>query len=194
MGPDKIADYQRSIKFEFIRAQMAFSEFFYLSSKKYSQLTSTLVSSVDVQTKLKYFDTYARWCGHVYEVIKARAIINHSVPVYEDSKAASFDVELQKEVDSLVAMAERIPGVVYPSLSANFSSDLRKVRNKCSFHCTNDRVKINILLDFMKEHHQEIFFVFKQMNEDPEMLGVEELNDFGALGDFYDFNYSPGQK
>ncbi|GGP71712.1 hypothetical protein [Shewanella saliphila] len=129
----------------------------------------------------------------MYEVIKAQAIINESIPVYADSNAPTFDVELQKEVKTLISTAVEQPGVIHPSLKPDFSADLRKVRNKCSFHCTNNRVKTNLLKDFMKEHHQEIYFIFQQMAVKSELLGLESLNDFGAIEEFYDFNYGVGE-
>lgn len=193
MGPQKISEYRKSIKFEFIRAQMAFEEFFSLAKDKYSRLSTPAPSNVSTITKLKYFDAYARWCGHVYEVIKAQAIISQSIPVDEDSYAASFDAELQKEVEKLVSTAVEQPGVIHPSLKPDFSADLRKARNKCSFHCTNSRVKTNILLSFMKMHHQEMFFVFHQLATKPELLGVESISDFGAIEEFYEFDLGAGE-
>ncbi|MGR4992230.1 hypothetical protein ACPV3U_21925 [Vibrio rotiferianus] len=188
MGPGKILEYQKSIKFEFIRAQIAREEFFALSKEKYGRLSASLPVNCTI-TKLKYFDAYARWCGHIYEVIKAQAIINERIPVDADSYASEFDIELQKEVEQLVSSAVIQSGVIHPELKPSFSSDLRKVRNKCSFHCTNSRVKTDILLQFMKYHHQEIYYVFFQLATKPELLGVENVNDFGAIEEFYEFNY-----
>ncbi|MCL1124814.1 hypothetical protein [Shewanella surugensis] len=194
MGPQKILEYQKSIKFEFIRAQMAFTEFFDFAKTKYSQLTvSGNTNGIDTITKLKYFDAYARWCGHVYEVIKAQAIIDQTIPVDENSQVSIIDKELQKVVEELVSSAVEKPGVTPPSLNPDFSADLRKARNKCSFHCTNNRVKTNILLNFMKNHHREIYFIYYQLATKPELLGVQNLTDFGAIEDFYCFNYSVGK-
>ena len=164
---------------------MAKKEFMELAKYKYSQLSKNPNFEAPTVIKLQYFDTYARWCGHVYEVLKAQVIIDHNISIMEDSKASLFDSVLQSEVEKLVATAIPQPGVIHPSLKPGFSSDLRKVRNKCSFHCTNNRVKTEILSDFMREHHQEIYFVFHLLATKPDLLGVESLNDFGAIDTFY---------
>jgi hypothetical protein len=190
MGPPKISEYKKSIKFEFLRAQMTQKEFINLANYKYSQLSKNPNFKAPTIIKLQYFDAYARWCGHVYEVIKAQAIIDQSISIEEESKASSFDDVLQHEIEKLIATAAQQPGVIHPSLKSSFSSDLRKVRNKCSFHCTNSRVKTDILSDFMKTHHQEIYFVFHLLTTKPELLGVEHLNDLGAIETFYDIDFT----
>jgi len=188
MGPPKISEYKKSIKFEFLRAQMTKTEFMNLAHYKYSQLSKNPNFKAPTDIKVQYFDAYARWCGHVYEVIKAQAIIDQSISIEENSGAASFDDILQKEVEKLIENSVQQPGIIHPSLKSNFSSDLRKVRNKCSFHCTNNRVKTDILSDFMKTHHQEIYYVFNLLATRPELLGVENINDFGAIETFYDID------
>jgi hypothetical protein len=190
MGPLKISEYQKSIKFEFVRAQMAQEQFMKLAGYKYSQLSQNQNHKAPTIIKLQYFDTYARWCGHVYEVIKALAIIDQSLSVDEESNASEFDSIIQKEVEKLIATAVAKPGIIHPSLKSSFSSDLRKVRNKCSFHCTNKRVKTDILSAFMKQHHQEIYFVYNLLATKSELLGVESINDFGAIEEFYSINWS----
>ncbi|MDO6505429.1 hypothetical protein Q4506_01215 [Colwellia sp. 4_MG-2023] len=190
MGPLKISEYKKSIKFEFVRAQMAQKKFMKLVEYKYSQLSQNQNHKASTIIKLQYFDTYALWCGHVYEVIKALAIIDQSLSIEEDSNASDFDSILQEEVEKLIATAVSKPGIIHPSLKPSFSSDLRTVRNKCSFHCTNKRVKTDILSKFMKQHHQEIYFVYDLLAKKNELFGIESLNDFGAIEEFYSINLS----
>ena len=145
MDSSKITEYRKSIKFELVRAQLAFEEFFGYAGG----FITDKFDDTNVLAKIKIFDAYARWVGHLYESMLALVKIEDQNSVSERSKSDVTDPAIQFETqkslnrfNALVQSGKINPdGHVSLTLDAQFASDLRKVRNKCSFHCTNNRVR-----------------------------------------------------
>jgi len=61
MDSSKVSEYRKSIKFELVKARLAFDEFFGYAG---GFITEKLDDS-NVLAKIKIFDAYARWVGHL---------------------------------------------------------------------------------------------------------------------------------
>lgn len=190
MHIDKVSEYRKSIRFELIRANFAFDEFILLAGK----FINAELDSSNTLAKIKIFDAYARWCGHLYESLLALVIIEEQNQISEDSKSDVIDIEIQREAEkslnryNVLIRAGKFSeaGNITPVLHPSFSSDLRKVRNKCSFHCTNNRVKSDILQEFLNKHHQIAFNLFSEFYGKFGSLNTECNNDLGAINQFFE--------
>lgn len=189
MNSSKVTDYRKSIKFELIRAQLAFNEFF----DHAGGFIRERFDDTNVLAKIKIFDAYARWVGHLYESLLALVKIEEQNSVSEDSKSGITDPEIQFEAQkSLNRFNTRVQlGKINPDghvsliLDSEFSSDLRKARNKCSFHCTNNRVQSDILQDFMSRHHHMAYRLYLEMLKFHGKIDSECDTDLGAINQFF---------
>ena len=167
MEPVKLNEYRKSIKFELIRAKLAFDEFFEYAGG----FITEKFDDTNVLTKIKIFDAYARWVGHLYESMLALVIIEDQNSVDEDSRYGITDPAIQFEAqrslnrfNTLVEHGEiNIDGRIQINLENNFASDLRVARNKCSFHCSNNRIQSDILQDFLDKHHHMAFWLYTEI-------------------------------
>ncbi|KZZ41347.1 hypothetical protein A3759_15905 [Thalassolituus sp. HI0120] len=188
MDLSKINEYRKSIKFELIRAKLASDEFFGYAG---GFITEKFDDS-DVLAKIKRFDAYARWVGHLYESLLALVKIEDQNYVSENSRWDVTDAEIQLEAkkslnrfNTLVKSGEiDSNGYVSLSLEPDFSSDLRKARNKCSFHCTDSRVQSDILQDFMNKHHHMAYWLYSEMLNLHGKID-ESSQDLGAIDQFF---------
>lgn len=189
MDSSKVTEYRKSIKFELVRARLAFDEFFGYAG---GFITDQFDDS-DVLSKIKIFDAYARWVGHLYESLLALVKIEDQNSVSEDSRWDITDPEIQFEAqkslnrfNTLVQSRKIDPNAhVSLSLDADFASDLRKARNKCSFHCTDNRVQSDILQDFMNKHHHMAHWLYSEMFNLHGKVDTECNQDLGAINQFF---------
>lgn len=189
MDSSKITEYRKSIKFEIVRAQLAFEEFFGYADG----FITDKFDDTNVLAKIKIFDAYARWVGHLYESMLALVKIEDQNSVSESSKSDVTDPEIQFETqkslnrfNALVQSGQIHPdGHVLLTLDAQFASDLRRARNKCSFHCTNNRVQSEILQDFMSKHHHMAYWLYSEMLNLHGKIDSECNKDLGAINQFF---------
>jgi len=189
VSPEKINEYRKSIKFELIRANIAFSEFYNIAGNR---ITDDSVNE-NLLVKLKHFDSYARWCGHLYESLLALVIIETQNSIDDNSSTSNIDKEIQFEAkralnrfNALVKAGKIDPdGTKVPTLHNEFSYDLRRVRNKCAFHCTNTRVKIDLLQNFLEKHHQIAYRLYTDFYNIHGKLTNECDEDFGLISEFF---------
>ena len=189
MKPVKINEYRKSIKFELVRAKLAFDEFFEYAG-------GFIIDNFDdtnVFAKIKLFDAYARWVGHLYESMLALVIIEDQNLVGEYSRSNVTDPAIQFEAqkslklfNTLVESGEiKLAGRIQINLDSNFASDLRVARNKCSFHCTNNRIQSDILQDFMDKHHHMAFWLYTEILNLHGKIDSECDKDLGAINQFF---------
>lgn len=189
MDSSKVNEYRKSIKFELVRARLAFEEFFGYAG---GFITEKFDDS-NVLAKIKVFDAYARWVGHLYESLLALVKIEGQNSVSENSRWDVTDPEIQFEAqkslnrfNALVQSGKIDPnGHVSLSLDPDFASDLRKARNKCSFHCTDNRVQSDILQDFMNKHHHMAYWVYSEMINLHGKIDTQCNQDLGAINQFF---------
>lgn len=189
MDLSKVSEYRKSIKFELVRAKLAFDEFFGYAG---GFITEKFDDS-NVLAKIKIFDAYARWVGHLYESLLALVKIEDQNSVSEDSKWNVTDPEIQFEAkkslnrfNALVKSGQIDPnGHVPLSLDTDFASDLRQARNKCSFHCTDNRVQSDILQDFMNKHHHMAYWLYSELLSLHGKIDTECNQDLGAINQFF---------
>jgi hypothetical protein len=198
MHIDKVSEYRKSIRFELIRANFAFDEFISFAAG----FITEKFDDANILAKIKIFDAYARWCGHLYESLLALVIIDEQNQVSESSTSDITDKEIQREAEkslnryNVLVKAGKFSeaGHITPVLDASFSSDLRKVRNKCSFHCTNNRIKSDILQEFLNKHHQMAFCLFTEYYGKFGHLNSECNNDLGAINQFFESSKTAAEK
>lgn len=189
MEPVKLNEYRKSIKFELIRAKLAFDEFFEYAGG----FITEKFDDTNVLTKIKIFDAYARWVGHLYESMLALVIIEDQNSVDEDSRYGITDPAIQFEAqrslnrfNTLVEHGEiNIDGRIQINLENNFASDLRVARNKCSFHCSNNRIQSDILQDFLDKHHHMAFWLYTEILSLHGKIDSECDKDLGAINQFF---------
>lgn len=189
MNSIKIAEYRKSIKFELVRAQLAFDEFFGYAGG----FITEKFDDTNVLAKIKIFDAYARWVGHLYESLLALVKIEKQNSVSEGSKSDVTDLAIQFEAqmsfnrfNALVQSGKVNPdGHVSLIIDSAFSSDLRNARNKCSFHCTNNRIQSDILQDFMSKHHHMAYWLYSEMLGLHGKIDSECDKDLGAINQFF---------
>lgn len=189
MDSNKVREYRKSIKFELIRAKLAFDEFFGYAG---GFITETFDDS-NVLAKIKIFDAYARWVGHLYESLLALVKIEDQNSVSENSKCNVTDPEIQFEAQKSLNRFNALvksgkidsSGHVSLSLDVNFASDLRLVRNKCSFHCTDNRVQSDILQDFMNKHHHMAYWLYSEMLNIHGKIDTECNQDLSSINQFF---------
>jgi hypothetical protein len=189
MSPEKVLNYRKSIRYELIRAKIAFEEFFQLSI----DLVTGNIPEDNIVAKIKGFDAYSRWVGHLYESLLALVIIEDQNSVTENSSSDVIDKEIQWEAQKAINRIDALfksgkldkNGYVKPDLFDDFSNALRKVRNKCSFHCTSNRVQSDILQEFMNKHHHMAFRLYEDFYADYGKLNSEFSKDLGAINEFF---------
>lgn len=189
MKPVKLNDYRKSIKFELVRAKLAFDEFFEYAGG----FITEKFDDTNVLAKIKIFDSYARWVGHLYESMLALVIIEDQNSVDEDSRSYVTDLAIQFEAkrslnrfNTLVEYGEiNLDRRIQINLDSNFSSDLRIARNKCSFHCTNNRIQSDILQNFMEKHHHMAFWLYTEILSLHGKIDSECDKDLGAINQFF---------
>jgi hypothetical protein len=191
VSQDENIDYKQSIKFEMLRAEFAFSEFYRVSSARLANPEW----QPDEKIKLHHFDAYARWCGHMYEAFKAFLIINPEVAVGVNTRDVSkFDAEMQKETTNIISSMDFNEGEIQPVLEASFSTALRQIRNKCSFHCTTERSEASLLQNFLNQHHNVLLVIYMKFRNTPEYIGLEGIDTFGEIEKFFDISTLVGSK
>lgn len=181
---EKEVNYRKSITFEFARAEIAFDEYFSLVS----ELMRRQNLNVKVSEKIKLFDSYARWCGHVYECMLTLVKIEEQNAITEESKYPETDKEIQWEAEKSIRRYSALDreGTITPVLNEDFAESLRIVRNKCSFHCTHSRVKTSFLKNFHEKHHHMTYWLFKEFSSmHIDMLNTDNL-DLGEINNFYE--------
>ena len=191
MSLEENIDYKQSIKFEILRAEFVFSEFYRVSSVRLANPEW----QPDEKIKLHHFDAYARWCGHMYEAFKAFLIINPEVEVGVNTRDVSkIDAEMQKETTNIISSIDFNEGEIQPVLEASFSTSLRQIRNKCSFHCTTERSAVSLLQNFLNQHHNVLLVIYMKFRNTPEYIGLEGIDTFGEIEKFFDISTLVGSE
>ena len=191
MIQEKELNYRKSIKFELIRAKIAFDEYYSLVSV----LTGRKFTDVTIMERVRLYDTYARWCGHLYESLLALVKIEELNDVNESSKSPATDTEIQWEAkksinrfnSSVEAGRINADGIISPSLEDDFSKSLRIVRNRCSFHCTHNRVHEDYLKSFHERHHHMAYWIFREFSGLHADIESIDDADLGEINNFCEF-------
>lgn len=189
MDIGKVTEYRKSIKFELIRSKLALDEYIELTTAFFTGQ----VNETNTLAQIRAFDAYSRWLGHLYESLLALVIIDKKYNASESSKYDVTDPLIQRVAkESLARFKTSIEngildkhGFVSLNLENEFASDLRIIRNKCSFHCSNNRVKSNMLQEFINKHHHMAFYLYAELYYMHGELDSECRDDLGAISQFF---------
>lgn len=189
MSPTKKTTLYKSIRFEIVRAKIAFDTFFKIAG-------AIITGSAPEQSphiQILAFDSYSRWCGHLYETLLALQIVSDESPVNDKSKGPDIDpyiqCEAQKAINRRLSLLksgrEEFSHFAQITLNPAFSIDLRTIRNKCSFHCSLNRVSSTILQNFINNHHEIAYALYEDLQGSFGKLEPAFNQDLGEVTKFF---------
>lgn len=189
MSPSKREVLYKSIRFEIIRAKLAFDNFFKIAG---TIITETIPED-NPHIQILAFDSYSRWCGHLYECLLALQIVSNESSINEKSFGAEIDKHIQFEAEKAInrrlsllrSGKDEFSHFTDLELSTTFAKDLRTVRNKCSFHCSLNRVTSSLLQNFINNHHEVAYALYEDTYGWFGGLETEAKMDIGEITNFF---------
>ena len=189
MSPSKREALYKSIRFEIIRAKIAFDNFFKIAGT----IITERISDNDPHIQILAFDSYSRWCGHLYESLLALQIASKESSINEKPLSDEIDKHIQFEAEKAInrrlsllrSGKDEYLHFINIELHEAFAKDLRTVRNKCSFHCSLNRVTSSLLQNFINNHHEIAYALYEDTYGWFGGLDNKENMDIGEITNFF---------
>ncbi|BDQ68427.1 MULTISPECIES: hypothetical protein [Shewanella] len=173
---------EKNISYELFRAKAAFEVVRGLAEIKCANPDFKF----HIEYSLRFFDAYSRWCGHIYETLKA-LVCND--PSYGNlDKYQKVDKAIQKFSRFIIDNIPEQEGHIPCSLKKGFSRDLRIVRNRCSFHCEISRIETELLNEFKDNHHTTIGNIFIYLCKSSLVKPLDSFDDLGHIEKFFNIS------
>lgn len=173
---------EKNISYEFFRARAAFAVVWELANRKCANPDFKF----DIEDSLRYFDAYSRWCGHIYESLKA--LVGNDPSYGELKDYRQFDKAIQKFTGLIINNIPHQEGRIPCSLDKNFAKQLRIVRNKCSFHCEMNRIETELMNNFKDKHHITLINIYYYLSESSFVKPLSSFNDLGHIENFFNIS------